>query len=87
MKFLQDFKEEFKKQSEKQATLNPNDPEAKKRARLGGLVITLLGLGLAVANFLSWTKVGSVTVVGLTLMLVFLVLGPYALMTGKMPKK
>ncbi len=89
MKFLENFKEELKKQNAEQQRLaqTPDAPEAKKRARLGGAVMTVLGFAFALGNYLSWTQTGVVPVITLVLMLVFLVFGPYVLATGRMPKK
>ncbi len=89
MNFLENFKKELEKQNAEQQRLaqNPDSPEAKKRARLGGAIVTVLGLAFALGNYISWTQVGSMPKIGLVLALTFLILGPYVWVTGRLPRK
>ncbi len=87
MNFLENFKAEFKKQAERQNTLDPSSPEARKRARLGGMGVFLIGLALCLGSLWSWNSLGSVPVIVLAAGPVLVLFGLYGMVVGRFPVK
>lgn len=85
MNFLEKFKEEYKKQETLRA--NPNNPELKKQARLGGFVLILIGLAVMVGCWWAWNSVGSVPVILLAAGPVLFFFGLFGGVTGKFPSQ
>ncbi len=84
-KLKESYEAALKKQELQAKT--PNSPEAKKTARIGGLILFILGLAFALANALTWTLNGTIWKFALAAMITFLGLGLWGMITGKMPLK
>lgn len=60
-------------------------PEAKKKYRHAGVVVTILGIGVAVAAWVSWDMVGRTLVIAIATPVVLVPSGIYMMITGKNP--
>jgi hypothetical protein len=65
---------------------NPESPAAKKTARMAGVLMLVVGLLFAGANYYMYAYQGSVYILLAALALGFVGLGLYAIVFGKMPK-
>lgn len=84
------FKAQYQEQSQKlQAELhaNPSSEASKKAGRTAGVFFFIMGIALVGINYYTWMVQGRVWRLLLAAMITFLVLGPWLMITGKMPGK
>lgn len=62
-----------------------NSPEVLRQRRFAGLIMTLIGGALLIADSLSWEMVGSMLVIFIAIPIVFIPSGLYMMVTGKNP--
>lgn len=87
---LDKLKLEYAKQQallQKELRKNPDSAISKKAGRTAGGFFVILGLGFLLANIITWKVSGSLSKLAVAAMITFLFLGPWLLITGKMPKK
>ncbi|QQR55424.1 hypothetical protein IPG41_02620 [Candidatus Peregrinibacteria bacterium] len=87
MSLKEDFKAAYAKERQKQKTLQsaPDSPAKRRTNRLGALAMLFIALVFTGINCYTWEVHGFLNKWTLTIMLAFLGLGLYALITGKMP--
>ena len=87
MSLKDDFKAAYHKEQQRQKGIQkaPDSPEKRRANRLGGLAMLFIGLIFTGINLYTWEVHGFVQKWTLAVMLAFLGLGLYALVTGKMP--
>lgn len=84
---LEEFKKVYANERLKQEEYrkHPDSTASKKAARVGGLVLFVLGLIMTGINYYTWTYHGFIRKWPLAVNLAFLGLGLYLIIKGKMP--
>jgi hypothetical protein len=83
----QSIREAWNDQQAKMAALraDPGSPAARRKARIGGLVMIGLGLAVGVAAAIAFWQVGRLYVWMIAVPLGLIGVGVWALVTGKLP--